>query len=376
MVDARTALVERAAGGARSPDRVRAGRRPSSASTGATHRTSRARPAVVCFPTSTAEVQACVRLRHDATACRSWPAARAPGWPAAPCPLDGAVVIVTHEDEPGPLGRRSTSAWPGWSPACSTSTSAGSCAAHGLHFAPDPSSQQSCSIGGNVATNSGGPHCLAEGVTSMHVLAVEVVLPDGQVTVLGGLDPEPAGLDLRGAFVGGEGMLGIATRIARAAHAEPAGGAHPAARLRRRGRRCRAPCRAIIAAGHRAGGAGDDGRACHPGGRGVRPRRLPDSTPPPSCIVEVDGLPARRGRRRPSAVAAIGRAHGARTVRVAADEAEDGRSSGRAARPPSAPSPASSRTTTCTTRSCPGRKLVEVLRAGLRDRGPPRADRA
>src|SRR5438128_3187500 len=75
----------------------------------------------------------------------------------------------------------------------------------GLHFAPDPSSQQSCSIGGNVASNSGGPHCLADGVTTAHVLAVEVVLPDGTITTLGGLDPEPVGLDLRGAFVGGEG---------------------------------------------------------------------------------------------------------------------------------------------------------------------------
>jgi glycolate oxidase len=65
-----------------------------------------------------------------------------------------------------------------------------------------------------VATNSGGPHCLAYGVTSTHVLAVEVVLPDGEVTVLGGVDPEPVGLDLRGAFIGGEGTLGIATRIA------------------------------------------------------------------------------------------------------------------------------------------------------------------
>ena len=66
-------------------------------------------------------------------------------------------------------------------------------AAHGLHFAPDPSSQQTCSIGGNVANNSGGPHCLAEGVTNAHILALEVVLPDGTVTVLGGEDPEPPG---------------------------------------------------------------------------------------------------------------------------------------------------------------------------------------
>src|SRR4029453_737850 len=84
----------------------------------------------------------------------------------------------------------------------------------GFHFAPDPPSQQACPIGGNVANNSGGPHCLAYGVTSAHVLAVEVVLPHGAVTMLGGLDPEPAGLDLRGAFVGSEGTLGIATRIA------------------------------------------------------------------------------------------------------------------------------------------------------------------
>jgi glycolate oxidase len=87
-------------------------------------------------------------------------------------------------------------------------------AAYGLHYAPDPSSQQACSIGGNVATNAGGPHCLADGVTAAHVLAAEVVLPDGEVTVLGGEDPDPPGLDLRGAFVGGEGMLGVATRIA------------------------------------------------------------------------------------------------------------------------------------------------------------------
>ncbi len=61
--------------------------------------------------------------------------------------------------------------------------------AHGLHFAPDPSSQQSCSIGGNVANNSGGPHCLADGVTAAHVLGLEVVLPDGEIVQLGGEDP-------------------------------------------------------------------------------------------------------------------------------------------------------------------------------------------
>ena len=84
----------------------------------------------------------------------------------------------------------------------------------GFHYAPDPSSQQICTIGGNVANNSGGPHCLADGVTDTHVLAIEVVLPDGEVTRFGGLDPEPEGFDLRGAFIGSEGTLGIATKIA------------------------------------------------------------------------------------------------------------------------------------------------------------------
>jgi glycolate oxidase len=80
----------------------------------------------------------------------------------------------------------------------------------GLHFAPDPSSQQSCSIGGNVGNNSGGPHCLSAGVTSAHVVAIEAVLSDGSVVVL---DTDGAPFDLRGAFVGSEGMFGIATAI-------------------------------------------------------------------------------------------------------------------------------------------------------------------
>jgi len=84
----------------------------------------------------------------------------------------------------------------------------------GYHFAPDPSSQQVCTIGGNVANNAGGPHCLAEGVTNQHVLAIEVVLPDGRTVVLGGEEAFVPGYDLRGVFVGSEGTMGIATRIA------------------------------------------------------------------------------------------------------------------------------------------------------------------
>src|SRR5207248_80945 len=86
----------------------------------------------------------------------------------------------------------------------------------GLLFAPDPSSQPACTIGGNVATNSGGPHTLKYGVTTNHVLGFEMVLPDGEVVWLGttpegGEDVE--GYDLRGAVIGSEGMFGIVTRV-------------------------------------------------------------------------------------------------------------------------------------------------------------------
>ncbi len=86
-------------------------------------------------------------------------------------------------------------------------------AAYGLHFAPDPSSQRSSTIGGNVATNAGGPHCLKYGVTANHVLAATVVLSDGSIVRLGGEAPDAPGYDLLGAFVGSEGTLGIVTEL-------------------------------------------------------------------------------------------------------------------------------------------------------------------
>ena len=166
---------------------------------------------VICFPTSTAEVQACVRVavRHG----RPFVARGAgTGLAGGATPLDDAILIVTTKMnrvlsvdpvnrlawvEPGVLNLDLTRA----------------VAHHGLHFAPDPSSQQSCSIGGNVANNSGGPHCLSDGVTTAHVLGLEVVLPDGDIVQLGGDEAEPDGYDLRGAFVGSEGMCGIATKV-------------------------------------------------------------------------------------------------------------------------------------------------------------------
>jgi glycolate oxidase len=86
-------------------------------------------------------------------------------------------------------------------------------APHGLYYAPDPSSQVVCTIGGNVAENSGGAHCVKYGFTVHHVTALRVVLPDGSVAELGGDAPESEGPDLRGLFIGSEGTLGIATEI-------------------------------------------------------------------------------------------------------------------------------------------------------------------
>jgi glycolate oxidase len=83
----------------------------------------------------------------------------------------------------------------------------------GFYFAPDPSSQKACTIGGNVAENSGGPHTLASGVTVNHVTGLEVVLADGRIAELGGKGSDPAGYDLTGFFVGSEGTLAITTKI-------------------------------------------------------------------------------------------------------------------------------------------------------------------
>jgi glycolate oxidase subunit GlcD len=81
---------------------------------------------------------------------------------------------------------------------------------HGLHYAPDPSSQSACTLGGNVAENAGGPHCLKYGVTLNHVVACTVLLPSGEIVTLGDAHGECAGYDLLGAFVGSEGCFGIA----------------------------------------------------------------------------------------------------------------------------------------------------------------------
>ena len=169
------------------------------------------RAAVVVFAETTADVQAAVRVA-DRFRVPFLARGSGTGLAGGAVPPDGAIVISTSKmNRIVSVDALNRQAWV--EPGVLNLDLSKQIAHLGVHFAPDPSSQQTCSIGGNVANNSGGPHCLADGVTSAHVLGMEVVLPDGSVTIFGGEEPEADGLDLRGAFVGSEGMFGVATKI-------------------------------------------------------------------------------------------------------------------------------------------------------------------
>jgi glycolate oxidase len=169
---------------------------------------------VVCFPITTPELQAAVRIAgaHGRPIVPRGSGTGLAGGAVPAGDVPPVVIVTTKMTAILEVDEQDRVAWV--QPGVLNLDLSRAVGALGLHFAPDPSSQQSCTIGGNVANNSGGPHCLAYGVTSAHVLAIEVVLPDGSLALLGGLDPEPEGYDLRGAFVGSEGTMGIASRIA------------------------------------------------------------------------------------------------------------------------------------------------------------------
>jgi glycolate oxidase subunit GlcD len=167
-------------------------------------------PSAVVFPRSREQVQAVVR------ACRARrvpfvPRGAGTGLSGGAIALDGGVVIeCSRMDrilEIDPVDRFAVV-----EPGVVNLELSRAAAPHGLHYAPDPSSQPVCTIGGNVAENAGGPHTLKYGTTTNHVLGLELVLPDGELVQLGG----PAGYaplyDLVGALVGSEGTLGIVTR--------------------------------------------------------------------------------------------------------------------------------------------------------------------
>jgi glycolate oxidase subunit GlcD len=275
------------------------------------------RAAAVCFPRDGDELATAVRIaaRHD----RPFVArGSGTGLAGGATPVGDPLVIVTTQlNRVLEIDADQRVAWV--EPGVLNLDLSRAVAHLGLHYAPDPSSQQACTIGGNVATNAGGPHCLASGVTATHVLAIEVVLADGSTAMLGGLDPDQPGYDLRGCFVGSEGTMGVATRIAVRLTPDP-----PAVRtllldfasIEDAG----ATVSGIIAAGVVPAALemmdAQITRAVEDYVGAGYPRDAAAV-----LLVELDGLPDGVDTQV-DVVHRVGRDHRARTVRVAADDAE------------------------------------------------------
>jgi len=171
----------------------------------------RAQPAIVVLPGSTEEVQAVLRLCHR-HAIPFVARGAGTGLSGGALPVaDGVVVSLARLNRilEVDLASQRVVVEPGVANLDVTRA----VESEGWFYAPDPSSQQVCTIGGNVAENSGGAHCLKNGFTVNHVTGLTVVLPDGELVELGGKALDPDGYDLLGAFVGSEGTLGIVTRI-------------------------------------------------------------------------------------------------------------------------------------------------------------------
>jgi glycolate oxidase len=171
----------------------------------------RQRPAVVVLPRTSEQVAAIVKICHDRDI--PWVARGAgTGLSGGALPVEDCVLIVTARMKQIldiDLDNHRITVQPGVINNWVTQAVSGA----GFYYAPDPSSQIICSIGGNVAENSGGVHCLKYGVTNNHVIGLKLVLPDGSIIDVGGTIPEMPGYDLAGLFVGSEGTLGIATEI-------------------------------------------------------------------------------------------------------------------------------------------------------------------
>ena len=171
----------------------------------------RQRPALVVLPRTTREIADVVKVCCDRNI--PWVARGAgTGLSGGALPIENCVLIVTarmNKILEVDLDNHCITVQPGVINNWVTQAVSGA----GFYYAPDPSSQIICSIGGNVAENSGGVHCLKYGVTTNHVLGLKVVTPDGSIVDLGGIVPEMPGYDLTGVFVGSEGTLGIATEV-------------------------------------------------------------------------------------------------------------------------------------------------------------------
>ena len=173
----------------------------------------RVRPAIVVLPGTTGEVAACVKVARE-LGLPVVPRGAGTGLSGGSLPSEGCVVIglarmkqILEID----LANRVARVQPG----VINLDISRAIAADGYYYAPDPSSQSVCTIGGNVAENSGGAHCLKYGFTVNHVLGLTIVLSTGEIVQLGSRagEPDPAGYDLTGVVVGSEGMTGIVTEV-------------------------------------------------------------------------------------------------------------------------------------------------------------------
>lgn len=168
-------------------------------------------PDVVLLPRSTDEVAAVMRWAHVHEVPVT-PRGAGTGLAGGATPERGGIVLsVNRMDRVLRVDAERMLAWV--QPGLVNLTLSHHVAPLGLYYAPDPASQQVSTIGGNVATNAGGPHCLKYGVTFNHVLGVVAVLPDGAAVTLGGEAPDAPDLDLLSAVVGSEGTLAIVTEI-------------------------------------------------------------------------------------------------------------------------------------------------------------------
>ena len=240
-------------------------------------------------------MQAVVRACHAARRRRSSPAARAPASPAARCRSRTASSIslarmnrVLEVDLDGERDRRPAGR--------DEPRGDGGGRGRRLYYAPDPSSQQVCTIGGNVAENSGGAHCLKYGFTVNHVTGLVVVLPDGEVVRLGGSRSSRPGPTCSACSSARRGRSGSRPRSRCGCCARPEAVRHGARRLRLDRRRRRAPSPAIVGAGIVPVGDRDDGPADDRGGRGggrtpatrTRTRSCSSSWTAPAPQVEED----------------------------------------------------------------------------------------
>ena len=167
--------------------------------------------AAVVFPETTSEVAVCIRIAaaHDVPIVGR---GAGTGLSGGAVPVEPALIVVmTKMNQIHEIDAEGRTAWVG--PGVINQDLSVATAHLGLHYAPDPSSQSACTIGGNVGTNAGGLHCLSEGTTVDHVLALELVTADGEMVRIGCEAPDPIGLDLRGVVVGSEGTLGLVTRV-------------------------------------------------------------------------------------------------------------------------------------------------------------------